>query len=144
MDCSPSDSSVHSISQARILEWVAISFSRGPSQPRDQTALIGGFFTAEPPGKPNTHTHLNHQTISQTLHGCPSPWTLPPLARVCGGPNKDFKSHESHSAQIRWVASARRGVKEMRTAGGGGSPPSSSSSPACWALCARVSSPNRS
>ena len=37
MDCSPPDSSVHGISQARILEWVAISFSRGSSWPRDQT-----------------------------------------------------------------------------------------------------------
>jgi len=35
MHCSPPGSSVHAISQARILEWVAISFSRGPSQPRD-------------------------------------------------------------------------------------------------------------
>ena len=37
VDCSPPDSSVHGILQARILEWVAISFSRGSSQPRDQT-----------------------------------------------------------------------------------------------------------
>ena len=37
MDCRPPGSSVHGISQARILEWVAISFSRGSSQPRDQT-----------------------------------------------------------------------------------------------------------
>ena len=35
MDCSPPGSSVHGISQARILEWVAISLSRGSSQPRD-------------------------------------------------------------------------------------------------------------
>ena len=35
MDCSPSDSSVYGISQARILEWVAISFSRRSSQLRD-------------------------------------------------------------------------------------------------------------
>ena len=35
MDCSPPGSSVHVISQARMLEWVAISFSRGSSQPRD-------------------------------------------------------------------------------------------------------------
>ena len=39
MDCSLSGSSVHGIFQARILEWVAISFSRGSSQPRDQTQL---------------------------------------------------------------------------------------------------------
>ena len=32
MDCRPPGSSVHGILQARILEWVAISFSRGPSQ----------------------------------------------------------------------------------------------------------------
>ena len=31
IDCSPSGSSVHGILQARILEWVAIPFSRGPS-----------------------------------------------------------------------------------------------------------------
>jgi len=53
-DCSPPGSSVHGILQARMLEWVAISFARG-SQPRDQThvsCLAGGFFTTEPPGKP--------------------------------------------------------------------------------------------
>ena len=35
MDCSPPGSSVHGISQARILEWVAIPFSRGSPRPRD-------------------------------------------------------------------------------------------------------------
>ena len=39
MDCSPPGSSVHGILQARILEWVAISFSRGYSRPRDQTQV---------------------------------------------------------------------------------------------------------
>ena len=56
MDCSPSGFSVHGISQARILEWVAISFSRGSSQPRDGTQVscfADGFFTSEPPGKPS-------------------------------------------------------------------------------------------
>ena len=37
LDCSPPGSSVHGILQARILEWVATSSSRGSSQPRDQT-----------------------------------------------------------------------------------------------------------
>ena len=50
MDCSPPGFSVHGILQARILEWIAISFSRGYSQPRDQTLIsfiscIGRFFT---------------------------------------------------------------------------------------------------
>ena len=47
MDCSPPGSSVHVILQARILEWVAISSSRGSSQPRDWTQVsltTGGFF----------------------------------------------------------------------------------------------------
>ena len=48
IDCSPPGSSVHGILQARILEWVAISFSRGSSQPRDRTRLshiAGRLFT---------------------------------------------------------------------------------------------------
>ena len=39
MDCSLPGSSVHGILQAKILEWVAMSFSRGFSQPRDQTHM---------------------------------------------------------------------------------------------------------
>ena len=48
MGCSLPGFSVHGILQARILEWVAIPFSRGPSQPRDRTQVshnAGGFFT---------------------------------------------------------------------------------------------------
>ena len=39
MDCGPPGSSVHGFSQARKLKWVAISFSRGSSQTRDQTHI---------------------------------------------------------------------------------------------------------
>ena len=59
MDCSLTVSSVQGISQASILEWLAISFSRGSFQPKDWThvscikqALADEFFTTEPPGKP--------------------------------------------------------------------------------------------
>ena len=48
VDCSPPGSSIHGILQARILEWVAISFSRGSSRPRDQTwvsHILGRRFT---------------------------------------------------------------------------------------------------
>ena len=48
LDCSPPGSSVHRILQARILEWVAILFSRGSSQPKDRTQvshIAGRFFT---------------------------------------------------------------------------------------------------
>ena len=37
VDCSPQGSSVHGIFQARILEWLAISYSRGSFPSRDQT-----------------------------------------------------------------------------------------------------------
>ena len=47
--CDPVDYTVHGILQARILEWVPFPFSRGSSQPRDQTqvsCIAGGFFTS--------------------------------------------------------------------------------------------------
>ena len=53
MDCSPLGSSVHGILPARILEWVASSFIRGTSQPRDHThnsfvsCIADKFFTTE-------------------------------------------------------------------------------------------------
>ena len=49
---------VHGIFQARILEWVVISFSRGSSHPGVKlgslasSSLVGRFFTTEPPGMP--------------------------------------------------------------------------------------------
>ena len=55
MDCSSPGSSVHGIFQAKVLEWVAISFSRGSSQPRDQTqvsCIIEDALPSELPGKP--------------------------------------------------------------------------------------------
>ena len=48
MGCSPPGSSVRGISQARVLEWVAIPSTRGSSQPRDQTrvsCIAGRLFT---------------------------------------------------------------------------------------------------
>ena len=58
VDGSLSGSSVRGILQARILKWVAISFSRGSFWLRDRThvscvsTLLGGFFTIEPPREP--------------------------------------------------------------------------------------------
>ena len=57
MDGSRPVSSVHGILQGRILEWVVMPFSRGFSQPRDQTSIsciADGFLTSEPPGKPKS------------------------------------------------------------------------------------------
>ena len=55
MGCSLPGSSDHGIFQARILEWVAISFFRGSSWPRDRTCIsciAGRFFTTKSLGKP--------------------------------------------------------------------------------------------
>ena len=53
--CDPMDYTVHGILQARIQEWVAFPFSRGSSQPRDQTQvshIAGDSLPAEPQGSP--------------------------------------------------------------------------------------------
>ena len=75
MDCSPPGSSFHGFLQARILEWVAVPFSRGSSRPRDQThvsyvSCIGRWI-------------LYHWAIGQLLNTCnvvflgfPQPLTL--------------------------------------------------------------------
>ena len=50
------------------MEWVAISFPRGSSQPRDQThvsCIAGRYLTTEPPGKPQTSI-IHHETIQYT------------------------------------------------------------------------------
>ena len=63
MDCSPPGFSVHGILHTRILEWVAIHFSRGSSQPRDWiqvTCIAGSFFY-----------HLSHQGSSQMVSTSP-------------------------------------------------------------------------
>ena len=65
MDCSPWNF------QARILEWVAFPFSRGSSQPSDQTQvshIAGRFFTDEPQVKPK-NTGVGSLSLSQ--------WILP-------------------------------------------------------------------
>ena len=65
-------SSVHGISQARILEWVALSFSRRSSPPRDLTQVYLHcrwiLLLTEPPGKPNCNGRADkNRTVSQKL-----------------------------------------------------------------------------
>ena len=65
MDCSPSGSSVCMILQTRILKWVAISFPRISSQPRNQThisCIAGRFFTTELRGEPISNALSNNKT----------------------------------------------------------------------------------
>ena len=70
MDCSLPGSSVHSILQTRILQWVAIPFSRESSPPRDQTrplALQTDSLPSEPPGKKYSCWHLNEEIKKSIL-----------------------------------------------------------------------------
>ena len=73
MDCNLPGSSVHGIFQARILEWVAIPFSRGTSQPRDQTRVsrvscIGRRILVPRShlGSPDTMNELRHVQRNKT------------------------------------------------------------------------------
>ena len=74
MDCSPPGSSVHGILQARILEWVAISSSRGSFRSRDSNlhlispALAAGFFTT------NYYSHLTENRLRGVQHPQNSKW----------------------------------------------------------------------
>ena len=74
IDCSLPGSSVFGTFQARILEGIAISFSRGSSRPRDQTRVshvsctASGFFPAEPLGKPHKLSiPFSHSVVSNSL-----------------------------------------------------------------------------
>ena len=64
MDCSPPGSSVHEIFQARILEWVAISFARGSSRPRDWTRVscVGRLTLYHWVSRKFTHAQIFRQT----------------------------------------------------------------------------------
>ena len=67
VDCSPPGSSVHGILQVRILEWVAIPFSRGSSHPRDQTqvpCIAGRFLTIWANKKALQNFHMIQQSHS--------------------------------------------------------------------------------
>ena len=64
-------SSAHGTFQARILEWVAISYSRVSCRPRDWThvsCLASGFFTTTPPQKPSTQWVLSKYWLNEQLH----------------------------------------------------------------------------
>ena len=67
MDCSPPGTSVHGTLQARMLQWVAMSSSRGSSRLRDQTQvsrIAGRFFTVWAPREAPIHSGFLHNTVS--------------------------------------------------------------------------------
>ena len=101
MDCSPPGFSVHGIFQARILQWVAISFSRDfpdPGMEPVSPALAGGF--TEPPGNPNTRLVGSNSRLPTPVfwpgefHGLYSPW---------GHKELDTTERLSLSLQLQWL-----------------------------------------
>ena len=106
MDCNPSGSSVHGIFQSRILEWVALSYSRGSSPPSDWTHIhmypssAGTFFTTVPPGNPNYL--LSHETslVAQTVKHLPTMWET--WVQTRGWEDLLEKEMVTHSSILAW------------------------------------------
>ena len=123
MDCSPPDSSVHGILQARILEWVTVPSSSGSSQRRDQThmsyvsctgrqflisspedlpnpgvesmssALAGGFFIPESPVQ-----------FSSVAQSCPT--LCDSMRAACHGSPVHHQLLELAETHVHWVSDA--------------------------------------
>ena len=84
MDCSPPGSSLHGISQARILEWLAIPLSRESSRPRDRTPvsyIVGSFFTLWASRKPKRLNELLRWNTDSI--GLVSSWSKTPENFQC-------------------------------------------------------------
>ena len=98
MDCSSPGSSVHGILRARILEWVAIPFSRGSSWPRDQTwvfCIANIFFTI----------WAHQESPIKGLGHCIFNWQKKKLARE----KKKLICMDMHeSTQMKWL------IKQLR------------------------------
>ena len=78
MDCSLSGSSVHGIFQARVLEWIAISFSRGSSQPRNRTRvsrIAGRHFTVW--AIREAHIYISPSEKAMASHSSTLAWKIP-------------------------------------------------------------------
>ena len=80
MDYSTPGSSVHEISQARILEWGIIPFSRDLPNPgiEPTSPALGGFFTTEPPGRNSHISKRPHQLSEHSFQ----PWSKTGLCRA--------------------------------------------------------------
>ena len=98
MDCSSPSSSVHGILQVRILEWVAISFSRGSSQTKDQTCISCllhwrvDSLPLAPPGKPTS------QSVGVQI--CISDAPYPDEVRLA---KPSPRQQNSHRKKCSWV-----------------------------------------
>ena len=109
MDCSLPGFSVHGILQGKILEWVAVSFSRGSSQPRDQTQvsrIADGFFTIWATKEAHSPKRVNK---------------LPPQKQITKQADKQLAGSQTHFAvndkltKSDWVLSHSFGCRKSST-----------------------------
>ena len=97
--CDPMDCTVRGILQTRILEWVAIPFSRGSSQPRDRTQVshvAGGFFTVW--ATREAHPSRGSMPISWLL------WPLPSLGKSVFSEGSSFQWCFSSLTPFMWIS----------------------------------------
>ena len=94
MDCSPPSSSVHGILQARILEWFAISFSRGSSRPRDRTEVLFDLKRNYGGGNEDNGDLLQKVPCTHCCIQCPQPCSRPALTHAS---TRDSWTHTAKS-----------------------------------------------
>ena len=114
MDCSLPGSSVRGILQAEILEWVAITISRGSSQLRDRTqvsCIAGRFFTVWATRETQQSTHymrkkLNYMTRFMVKNRC---LLIPSGVYLCVPKCSAYMAHSEFSAlgEIYWLSTMR-------------------------------------
>ena len=142
MDYSLPGSSAHGILQARILEWVAISFSRGSFQPRNRTwvsCIVGRFFTdwamreATSPKKIHQFSSVSQScptlcdTVNCSMTGLPVHHQLPEFTQthvhwvgdaIQPSHPLSFPSHPAfnlsqHQGHFKWVSSLHQVAKVL-------------------------------
>ena len=106
VDCNLQGSSVHGILQTRILQWVAISFSGGSSQPKYRTqvySLASRFFSTEPPGKPPVEVSYSFIHVFR-------PKSCPTLCDLMGCSTRGFPVRhcfpEFAQIHVHWIRNA--------------------------------------
>ena len=107
MNCSPPRSSVHGILQTRILEWVAIFFSRGSSQPRNWTQVswfAGRVFTHWTTREALCFSYI-YSYFKGIWKACKRTHDMPWCTYVCG---------DTDICHIIHLYTNREGEKEMR------------------------------
>ena len=115
-------SSIHGIFQARILEWVAMSFSRRSSWPRDWTrvfCIVSQFShtVVSDSLRPHESQHARPPCPSQTpgvySNPCPSSWWCHPPSHPLSSPSPPAPNPSQHQGLFQWVSSLHQVAKVL-------------------------------